>query len=272
MGSFVNAVVWRLHEQSNEIRVKSQEKKTRKTHNSYLLTRYSILRGRSMCPHCRHELAALDLVPVLSWLFLKGKCRYCAKPISWQYPLVELLTAGLFVVSYLYWPYGLFGVGLVQLIIWLAVVVLLVALLAYDLKWMILPNKLMFPLIILSAVSTLVSFSFSTSSLAALAGSVAVGAGLFYALFQLSDGKWIGGGDVKLGFAYGLLLASPLKSAAVLFLASVLGTILVLPSLLTKKTSLQSKIPFGPLLIIATIVVYLFSDSFLNYFKTKFYL
>src|SRR5262245_41082320 len=94
-GSFVNAFVWRLHElETNKRLSKSQKKKL------------SILHGRSMCPDCHNELAWYDLLPVVSWLSLKGKCRYCGKPISWQYPFVEALTAALFVLSYVFWPYG----------------------------------------------------------------------------------------------------------------------------------------------------------------------
>src|SRR5579871_5847178 len=87
-GSFVNALVWRVHEQSKK--KKSAE--------------LSILKGRSMCPRCKHELAASDLIPVLSWLWLRGKCRYCQKPISPQYPVVELAVALVFVSSYFWWP------------------------------------------------------------------------------------------------------------------------------------------------------------------------
>src|SRR4051794_11351319 len=94
-GSFINALVWRVHEQE----------KGKKTRN------LSILHGRSQCPHCGHELAAKDLIPVISWLLLKGKCRYCGQPISRQYPAVEATTSGWFLLSYYFWPGGVFGVG-----------------------------------------------------------------------------------------------------------------------------------------------------------------
>src|SRR5476651_645529 len=124
LGSFVNALVWRLHE---------QDKKQAKN--------LSILNGRSMCPNCKHELAAKDLVPVLSWLSLRGKCRYCGKPISVQYPLVEMVTSGLFVASYLWWPEVLHGAQVAAFGLWLALLVGLMALLVYDLRWFLLPNR-----------------------------------------------------------------------------------------------------------------------------------
>ncbi|MEX2014368.1 MAG: prepilin peptidase, partial [Candidatus Saccharimonadales bacterium] len=92
LGSFINALVWRLWQQEN---------KKQKTKND---RRYSILKGRSICPHCKHILQAKDLIPVLSWVLLRGKCRYCNKPISAQYPLVEAGTAALFILSYVFWP------------------------------------------------------------------------------------------------------------------------------------------------------------------------
>jgi prepilin signal peptidase PulO-like enzyme (type II secretory pathway) len=93
-GSFANALVWRVHEQAGQAAKKKPDKK--------YLKQLSVAKGRSMCPNCKHELVAKDLIPVLSWLALGGKCRYCAKPISIQYPLVEVALASLFVVSYLY--------------------------------------------------------------------------------------------------------------------------------------------------------------------------
>ena len=122
LGSFVNALVWRMHEG------------------------LSVAHGRSMCPHCKHTLAARDLVPVFSWLMLRGKCRYCKKPISPQYPLVELATSGLFVASYIWWPSVFTGSQEAIFVLWLAILVGLVALAVYDIKWFLLPNKLIYPL------------------------------------------------------------------------------------------------------------------------------
>src|SRR5579864_137748 len=105
LGSFVNALVWRLHEQESV----TKRRKSKKVD-------LSILHGRSICPNCHHELAVRDLVPVLSWLSLKGTCRYCGKPISWQYPIVEAATASLFILSYVYWPADLHGQALFSFI------------------------------------------------------------------------------------------------------------------------------------------------------------
>ncbi len=251
MGSFVNALVWRVHEQERPQKrgPKGQKQLTDKD--------LSILRGRSMCPHCHHTLAVADLIPVLSWLWLRGRCRYCNKPISWQYPVVELLTAAVFVLSFIYWARPLQGTHLIELGIWLILLVGLVALLIYDLRWMLLPNRIMYSLIALAILQVLL--------LAALKGnwhnlwqvllSVGVGGGFFYVIFQISDGRWIGGGDVKLGFLIGLVLGDPLLCFLALFLASLLGVIVSLPLLVSGRLQRRSRLPFGPFLIVALIIV-----------------
>src|SRR5688572_14928277 len=107
LGSFVNALVWRLH------------------------VRRDWVRDRSECPHCHHKLAALDLIPVLSWLMLRGKCRYCGKPID-DSPLTELALPALFVVSYIFWPQPLVGVGLFEFVLWIVFLTGFLALAIYD--------------------------------------------------------------------------------------------------------------------------------------------
>jgi prepilin signal peptidase PulO-like enzyme (type II secretory pathway) len=202
-GSFVNAWVWRLHEQS-------KPKKKRAASDNEL----SITRGRSMCPYCKHTLAVKDLLPVISWLTLGGKCRYCKKPISWQYPLVETLTALLFVIAYLSWPDSLnnWSFGVLQIAVFLSAIVVGMALAVYDFKWMLLPDKLVkifssFALIY--AGLHMVNSDNTLSTVFQLVLSVFVSGGIFYVLYQISNGKWIGGGDVKLGFPLGLFLLTP---------------------------------------------------------------
>lgn len=261
-GSFVNALVWRIHEQESRNRTKVS-----KAYHD----RLSISKGRSMCPSCHHELAAKDLLPVLSWLSLRGKCRYCQKAISIQYPLVELLTAGLFVISYIYWPLALspepfniiFG-------LWLILLIGLMALLIYDLRWMILPNRIVYPVAAVAAAMSVIVITISANPLAAIANVISamlVGGGVFYILFQVSAGKWIGGGDVRLGFVLGLIVGTPARSVLVIFLASVLGCLAALPLVITKKLKSTSLIPFGPFLIVAAIIVELFGAAILHWYR-----
>ncbi len=261
-GSFVNALVWRLHE-------RGQAK------NKLRLKELSITRGRSMCPDCHHTLGWQDLIPVFSWLLLGGKCRYCKKPISSQYPLVELLTAALFVVSYLSWSNLDQPHSWLMFLAWLPLLTVLVALFLYDLKWMLLPNSLVAWAFGLSLVQFALKFGFADQQISLITQAILaifVLGGLFYLLFIISDGKWIGGGDVKLGVVLGLIVGRPLLAAGVLFLASLLGTVYSLPQLIDHKLKTSSKIPFGPFLIIATVVIYLFGTSLQNWLRRHLFL
>lgn len=253
LGSFINAFVWRFHEQT-------KSKKTKKE--------LSILRGRSMCVHCKHRLAAIDLIPLFSWMGLRGKCRYCEKPISWQYPLVELMTALIFIVSYAVWPYGFELAGMVQFGFWLVTLIFFMILAVYDLKWMLLPNTIVYPLIGLSLVGVF------TQAIIQSDWSVIFGAfwgalclfGLFWFLFQLSNGKWIGGGDVKLSAALGLIVGGPVEAMLVIFLASLMGMFVSVPLMVRGKKSMTSKVPFGPFLLAGTIVVVLFGERMIDWY------
>lgn len=270
-GSFVNALVWRVHEQDKPKRKTKASKKKAAVTASDL----SVVRGRSMCPDCRHTLHAGDLIPVLSWLSLRGQCRYCRKPISWQYPLVELLTAALFVASYIWWPQPFNATGVTNFMFWCVMLIGFMALFVYDLKWMLLPNRIVYPLIALAGVLAslnILVFNGGMRSVSDLSVSILIAFGLFYALFELSKGKWIGGGDVKLGLIIGLSIMVPIQSFLVLFLASLIGTLVILPGLASKKLKATSRIPFGPFLIVATIIVKLFGASVISWYRHKFLL
>jgi prepilin signal peptidase PulO-like enzyme (type II secretory pathway) len=261
-GSFVNALVWRLHEQQ------SKKPKTKKSD-------LSILTGRSICPNCRHTLSALDLVPVISWMLLRGRCRYCGRPISKQYPAVELATGFIFALSYIFWPLvPSFDGQWLLLATWLACSVGLMALAVYDIRWMILPNRIIYPTLAIAIAGRL---GYITAyeprpgrALGLWALSAAIASGIFYILFLVSQGKWIGFGDVRLGLITGTLLAHPYKSFAMIFIASLLGILSVLPSLFAGRKSLTSKTPYGPFLIAATGIMVIFGDSLINGYKSIF--
>lgn len=258
LGSFINALVYRLHWQESHGEAKGAEKKL-----------YSLLSGRSICPECKHRLSAGDLIPVFSWVSLGGRCRYCHKHISGQYPAVELLTASLFVFSYLYWPYELSSAqNIWAFILWLVFLTGFMALMVYDIKYLTLPNKIIFPLSFIAA-SGLITVSIINQDVDLLktAGlGLLIGGGFFYVLFQISNGAWIGGGDVKLGFLLGLLVGGPWPALLMLFLASAIGTIYSLPMLAFKRIGPKSRIPFGPFLIISAIIVQLFGISIINWY------
>lgn len=259
-GSFANAAIWRIHEQS---KLKSKKPANWSADQRMKTENLSVLRGRSMCPNCKHQLAAKDLVPVLSWVSLGGKCRYCKKPISIQYPLVEITGALLFLASYIWWPFGLTGfMDYARLGIWLVTLTGLLVLFVYDLKWLILPDAVTLPLIALVIFEIAFRGIFREGPEAiqsAILGMLTIG-GFFYALFVISKGKWIGGGDVKLGILLGLLLGWPaaLVGMAIGFYSA---TIIVVILMLLKIVKRSQHIPFGPFLIVGAIIAMLFSEQ-----------
>lgn len=265
LGSFVNALVWRIYRQA-ELGEKKKLTASEKAEQQKL----SISKGRSMCTHCGHQLAAKDLVPVLSWLMLRGKCRYCHKPIA-DTPISELVLPLLLVVSYIFWPhlaYGWNGLEIISFGIWTLVLVCFTALALYDAKWYLLPNRIVWPLTLLSLIFVLIRAAVQMDAALvvwALLGAATI-SGIFKVLSVISKGEWIGGGDIKLGFSLGLLVGAPVPALFVLFVASLLGTLAALPSLLTKKRDFRSMLPFGPFLIAATIIVFLFGDVMLGWY------
>ena len=245
-GSFVNALVWRLRENKNWVS------------------------ERSVCTHCGHTLAPIDLIPVFSWLFLRGKCRYCSQKIE-DSPLVELVTPLLLVGSYLFWPHSFSGLGMVLFGFWVVFITGLVALAVYDIHWMLLPNKIIYPLLVvgLAQAITIVIWEGGIDSIIGTALSVLIGGGIFYVLFLISQGRWIGGGDIKLGALIGLILGKPELSLLMIFVSSLLGSLVALPLLLTGRAKRSTKLPFGPFLIAACIVVYIFGSSVIEGYKTQ---
>jgi leader peptidase (prepilin peptidase)/N-methyltransferase len=268
IGSFVCATVWRLHEQSN-----LAEKKKLSAADQKYSQDLSISKGRSMCGHCKHPLAAKDLVPLLSWLTLKGRCRYCKHPIGRLEPAAELVTALLFVASYLFWPLAWNGQGIFDFVIWLLLLAGFVALSIYDFKWYLLPDKLVFPLTVLTVVKVIADVGVFGGGVSALMGPVwgaLIIGGLFYGLFAMSNGRWIGGGDVKIAVMLGLIAGSPLKALMVIFFSSVLGMLASVPLLLSGKATRSSHIPFGPFLLAATTIVVLFGDAIAHVYEVSF--
>lgn len=227
----------------------------------------SFAKGRSICPHCKHELSALDLVPVFSYLALQGKCRYCKKKISWHYPVIEILTAVSFAA------YALFSelvtrsplystMFFVELILGFAVIAVLVFLLLYDARHQILPNSAVLVVGILGLIGSLFVFKLSLESVAV--GAV-IGFGFFGLMYLLSQGKWLGLGDVKLGLALGLLLGSP-NIVFCLFAAYIVGALYAAYVLARHKKGMKDKIAFGPFLVVAAIAALIFGQSLIHWY------
>lgn len=231
VGSFLNALIHRLH------------------------SRQSMLNDRSRCVHCGHKLSASDLVPLISFAFLSGKCRYCKKTISWQYPAVELATALAFS-----WYYLVFGMG-TDLLFYMFAVSLLIVIGVFDLKhYLILDRVVLTGLVLtvtfwlwrdISSGVNLLSFDSKLVS-GLLAGSILL---VFFGLqYWFSSGRWIGFGDVKFGFLLGMITGFPLI-LAVLMLSYFLGSIVGVGLILSGRKELSSRMPFGTFLATSAILI-----------------
>lgn len=239
VGSFLNCVIFRLDIEGK-----------------------SALNGRSFCLYCKHKLAWFDLIPIISFLVLKGRCRYCHKKISWQYPLVELFTALLFVLIFdFYFPIsGLFN--LISLIYLLVISCFLVIIFVYDLRKFLILDKVIYPAIFLVIVYNL----YNVHHLVYNSFPAAIGATLFFlAIFLISKGKWLGFGDVKLIFFLGLLLGFP-NILITLFLSSTIGAVIGIGLIALGKKTMKSEVPFAPFLVVASFIAMLWGNLMVDWY------
>lgn len=275
VGSFVNAWTYRLR------------------HNLPLFY------DRSICPHCKKKIENKDLVPLLSFIFLRGRCRHCRKKISFQYPLVELAVGILFVASF----YQYYGSGLVwpsllnsfSFVSQLYFITVLMALLLYDLKHMELPDKIVLPGLLTAFVAVLVKialgvweFRDNTARLpigkellsdanfvsshvweiasphvyGALAGLVL--AAIFYVIVLLSRERAMGGGDIKLALLLGLILPWPYLVPA-MYVGFILGAVVGVALVVVNRKKMKQLIPLAPFLVAGTLAAIFFGNELFRF-------
>lgn len=271
LGSFAGASVWRLRarqlvlDKSHKQPVDAKELK-----KLQVLTKAKPLKDRSRCLHCGYELKWYDLIPVVSWLALRGKCRDCRKPIGLLELLIEVGVAAFFVLSYAFWPFALDApLEITRFIIWLVAGVVLAMLVAYDAKWYLLPDKLTIILAGLGVLTVAIAAVQSGNALGTILsalGGVGVLSGLYLGLYLLSKGQWVGFGDIKLGFGLALLLIDWQLALVALFLANLIGCLIVIPLMITGKLKRSSRVPFGPFLILGMILAQFIGPALLMFY------
>lgn len=238
VGSFLNCVIYRLEAGG------------------------SFLKGRSFCPHCKHILTFSDLIPLLSFLILKGKCRYCQNKISFQYPLVELATGILFVLIVRNFLFPINFQNSLTTSYLLLTTCFLIIIFVYDLKHYIIPDKIIYPAIAVALIYNLLN----TKYLILNTLLAAFGAAIFFSIIVLiSRGHWMGIGDVKLAFLMGLILSFP-NILVGLFLAFFLGAIIGIGLVISGKKTLKSKVPFGPFLVTGTFLALFLGNQIINWY------
>ena len=226
-GSFINVVIYRVPR------------------------KLGIVFGRSQCPHCERSLFWYDMIPVISFFFLGGRCRFCRKPISILYPLVEIISGLIFL--YFYSSLGLN----MQALFYVFIAEVLLILFFTDLEHMILPDAVIIAGFIGAIIlrPSLLSLNHIMAAIFFLA--------LFFLVWFLSKGKWLGLGDAKfmalIGFIFGLWSAS-----IVLYTAVIIGTVVGILVLVAKRGNMKTHLPFGSFLSVACGYYLLFGFGILE--------
>ena len=220
----------------------------------------NVAKGRSFCPNCKNKIRWFDNIPFFSYLFLKGKCRECSKPISFQYFIVELLTAISFVVIF-----HIYGASITTLLL-LILSIFFIIIFFIDLKHFIIPNVLTFPLMIIGFLKSFdpnlnqtIFPNYINSLIGGLFGySIIWLIIFFYKKVRKKEG--MGLGDAKLmaviGFWFGWI-----SIPFTIFISSTVALIIVIPSLINQSRKMSSEIPFGPYIIIGCILYLIFANQ-----------
>lgn len=251
-GSFLNVVIYRLKNDRN------------------------IISGRSFCPKCKTQLKWPDLIPIFGFVWLYGHCRYCRKKISWQYPIVEILSGFIWVGVF----YKVFGFqppfvpplikgglgGFLNFIYYVFILSSLLIIAVYDFKWRIIPDKIIYPAIVAVLIFNLLEilkyqniaiflWPLFTASFAFL---------FFFLIYFFSKGRAMGLGDGKLAFLIGLFL-NPLLAVLAFTLAFILGAVFGIILIGLGKKTFKSQIAFGPFLALGVFLVIFFSDFIIKF-------
>ena len=208
--------------------------------------------GRSHCPHCKKKLSVPELIPVISYILLRGRCSGCGKTISVQYPLVELGSGGLFLLAstwHSYFPHAL----LLALTLWLLFLIAVI-----DYKEGVIPDALSVPLIFLGIVYSTIVHTFPLQG-------ILIGTGVFAAQWILSRGRWVGSGDIFLGAGIGALMGTWQMTLLWLWLAYVSGAAIATILLITGSKHIKSTLPFGPFMAGSAAVTLMVGEWILRF-------
>jgi prepilin signal peptidase PulO-like enzyme (type II secretory pathway) len=261
--------------------------------------------GRSYCPSCKHQLSWYDLFPVFSYLFLKGRCRYCHKKISPEYPLTEVILG--IIISYLFYTYSAdlinyqnpysYAILVFELIFKIFIIGVFAVVVITDIKKTIIPDRITYPAIVISFFSLLffnlyqiwyIYYSLSRNPIGRfllppysdyfqihaldfvfdflISLATGIGLGLFFlTLILITKGKGMGGGDFKLSIFIGMVFGFPLALVQ-LMLSFLLGSIVGVGLLLARKKNFGQTIPFGPFLSIGGLITLFWGQKILDFY------
>ena len=223
----------------------------------------SLVFPASHCTSCQRRLSLKELIPVFSYIWLRGRCRYCQAPIPRRLLWVEIGTGAIF--AFLYWYYGFsIELGVVAFYFCLFLIILVI-----DFEHHLILNKVIYPSVVIAlALSIFLPELDSVPSIASAAAGGAVGLGLFLLIVIVSRGG-MGWGDVKMAALIGLVTGFPLIFVTIL-LAVILGGLVAWILILLKIKSRKQSIPFGPFLSLATMATLLWGSDILNWYLSFF--
>lgn len=210
--------------------------------------------GRSKCPNCNKKLKAIDLIPLVSFIALRGKCRSCKKEIAIWYPIIEASTSLMFFAS------AIFIKDFKTLLLTLPLLLVVIFIFFYDLRYKEIHDAVMIPGIIWGIIVSVVTGTLASSLIGAL-----IGLAFFGAQYLISKGKWIGSGDIIIGIFMGITLG--LANTIIAIMAGyLLGSIIGIFLLITKRADKKTTVPLGPFLAIGTIIAYTAGEKIINFY------
>lgn len=219
----------------------------------------SIVWPGSHCPSCGQMLTAIELIPVVSYLLQRGKCRRCHAPVSIVYPLMEIVTGALFLFAYV--KVGMTG----QLVVALTLISLLVIIFVSDLTYMIIPDKVLLVFALIFFIERI--FLPLQPWWDALLGA-AIGFSLLLIIAIVSKGG-MGGGDIKLFAVLGFVLGTKLMLLT-FFFSTLFGAVFGIGGMIVGKLTKRKPIPFGPFIALATLVVYFYGTEIIAWYFQRF--
>lgn len=234
-GSFLNCLIWRLY-------------------------RGETVLGRSYCPKCKKEIKWFDNIPILSFLILKRRCRFCRKKISWQYPIVELVT-GLLFLSIFYFNF-VNDFSIIKLFLDLFLLLVLIIVFVFDWRWFLIPVQvLLVGGLIVFILNLLLGFSIYQILFSAL-----IGASFFALQYLVTRGRGIGEGDIWLGGFLGIAFPVLSQIIALIFLTYIIGGVVAIVLLLSGLRKMGSKLPLGIFLSLSALIVLFFGEIIVKWY------
>jgi len=259
IGSFLSVTIYRIHK-----------------------SKKGVLLSRSICTSCKKKINWQHLMPIFSWLFLRGKCAYCGKKISVHYILIEIITGILFLVAFLKFnfieiipstvnenilSYQIHYENLTLFIYYSIIFSFLSAIFFYDAMYQEIPDRFSIPAIIIVILSNL--FIIGSPNPTDMFLGAAIIFGFFLLQYLISKGAWLGGGDLRMGILMGVLLGFS-KGLIALVLSYFTGFIFAIYLLLQGKAGRKTKIAFGPFLVIGVIITIFYGTEILDWYFNDF--